>query len=146
MRCNDCNKFVGLDAGEYPEAELEIREKNTLCGTIKIGANCDACSTELLSHEFEIEKVFDEEQLKEVGNHCCDLECDAQLTTEARTILRKRFSDTQKDAEGKPKELKPEELEGWAVFGDVAIKCEKGDELFTIAIEEVIPQNEMDEQ
>lgn len=146
MRCNDCNKFVSLDPGD-PQAEgFNVEDKCVVKGTIQISGNCSECSTELLSHEFEIEVILNAEQQDTLKEHCCSPEIEETLSNDATTITRKRYSDTQKDKEGNPKELKPEQLDGFNVTGSIAIKCEKGDELFVLDIDESIAQNEMDEQ
>lgn len=147
MRCNDCNKFVGVNAGDPDTEELRIDDGEKLLGTINMTGNCDACSTELLAYACDVEVLLTAEQKDMIKGHCCDLECEPDLAAETTTITRKRFSDTLKDKEGNKKELKPEELDGISVTGTVAVKCGgKGDELFTLDISEEIALQEMDEQ
>jgi hypothetical protein len=54
MRCPDCNKFVSLELGEEPEAELEVSE-GVVSGSVRLVRNCADCNTELKEATFEVE-------------------------------------------------------------------------------------------
>lgn len=54
MRCPDCNKFVSLELGEEPEAELEVSD-GVVTGTVQIVRNCADCGTELKEATFDVE-------------------------------------------------------------------------------------------
>ncbi len=54
MRCPDCNKFVSLECGDEPEAELEVSD-GVVTGTVRLVRNCAECGTELKEASFDVE-------------------------------------------------------------------------------------------
>lgn len=55
MRCNDCNKFVGLELQDEPEAELEVDEGGLVTGSVHLVRECAECGTELKEGNFTVE-------------------------------------------------------------------------------------------
>lgn len=61
MRCPDCNKFVGYDAEEEPEVEIEVDENGLVTGSVRIVNKCAECGTELKEATLELEVDLSEE-------------------------------------------------------------------------------------
>jgi hypothetical protein len=56
MRCDSCNKFVGLELNEEPEEEsLDVNEDGVVTGDVRIVRTCMECSQELKDAHFTVD-------------------------------------------------------------------------------------------
>lgn len=57
-RCENCNKFVGLEMGDVEADDLECSDGN-LTGSIRIVRNCADCGNELKEARFDLDESVD---------------------------------------------------------------------------------------
>lgn len=56
-RCNDCNKFVGLETQDPEDCGLEISD-GEITGSIRVVRNCADCGSELKEANFEVSQAI----------------------------------------------------------------------------------------
>ena len=58
-RCNECNKFVGLETQEPEEDSIEVSDSGTVTIEVTIRRNCSMCDSEMKSLELEATEEVD---------------------------------------------------------------------------------------
>jgi membrane protein involved in colicin uptake len=88
MRCPDCNKFVGYDDSNEPEADdADVDADGRVSGTVRVYLACAECGTELKEANFDLESDFTEivtQHKADVAEALADKIRDAVDTAEAK--------------------------------------------------------------
>lgn len=133
MRCNDCNKFASLEAGEPECDSLAIDNDGNITGSARVVLNCAECGSELKEHNFDVEEAFPN-YVGAVSGHCGEKEVEvgtveAVEETVVRTTGKGRKSSCQ----------------AYGMTVEVYLNCECGTHLDTHTFKLLVDSGEMEE-
>lgn len=131
MRCNDCNKFVGLDLGDAEvQSGPDIDESGNITCEARIVRNCAECGTELKEANFSLEGQMDVEGHTGEGH-----ELEAEETS----------SEATERQDGKPGTPSRYRRSFFGINVDVAVKCSCGESLGNVQLTDEVQASGMDE-
>jgi hypothetical protein len=94
-RCNDCNKFVGVEELDAEVDAMEIDPHGTVSCSVRIENGCSECSTPMREASFDIEVDHGEDVKDHLGEghelHVEDESCDRDQRTEGTGRGTKTF-------------------------------------------------------
>lgn len=131
MRCNNCNKFVGLDLGDAEiQTGPDIDESGNITCEARIVRNCADCGTELKEANFSLEGQIDVDGHEGDGH-----ELEAEESS----------SEATERSDGKSNTPSRYRRAFFGVSVDVAVKCSCGAELGHVVLTDEVQASGMDE-
>lgn len=144
-RCNDCNKFCGIDSEQEAEINLDVSDEGEVTGDFQIANCCADCGTEVATASFDV--TVSATDLKDGAGQSLDVFLAGLSDAEKDEIeieIENEESERTSRTEGKGRGTKT--FYGAIIRFDVVVKREGEDDVtFSGQHEDEIQASSMDE-
>lgn len=149
-RCPDCNKFVGLEAGD-PEAEKPEVNGSEVTASIRVVLNCTECGSEMKEWNAELSGTVSDEASEHTDAHDeageeYELTAEWEGDPEVSDDMRPRHKPKPSKKTGKIKPVPYRyQIHYYKVSGTIKFTCSCGAELGNVELEDEIEASGFDE-